>query len=196
MFQPHADIVFASLAGSDVARQYGLARRPECLIESVSVSEIPLTKKLGHEGMPGKVAEKGNPQNVHDDLRGGYLSWKPPDECLAAAGQYQRFARAERNAVAKDFRVAQGLQGFQGQIPDAYGASSGQEDDIRRKAVFSGQIRDVNTLALSAMLRPVADVSTFGIAPDRLGPLTASLKAALAGENGLSADVVFLSGPL
>lgn len=44
------------------------------------------------------------------------------------------------------------------------------------------------------MLRPVADVSTFGIAPDRLGPLTASLKAALAGENGLSADVVFLSG--
>ena len=32
------------------------------------------------------------------------------------------------------------------------------------------------------MLRPVADVSTFGIAPDRLGPLTASLKAALAGE--------------
>ena len=77
MFQPHADIVFASLAGSDVARQYGLARRPECLIESVSVSEIPLPKKLGHEGMPGKVAEKGNPQNVHDDLRGGYLSWKP-----------------------------------------------------------------------------------------------------------------------
>ena len=77
MFQPHADIVFASLSGSDVARQYGLARRPECLIESVSVSEIPLPKKLGHEGMPGKVAEKGNPQNVHDDLRGGYLSWKP-----------------------------------------------------------------------------------------------------------------------
>ena len=101
MFQPHADIVFASLSGSDVARQYGLARRPECLIESVSVSEIPLPKKLGHEGMPGKVAEKGNPQNVHDDLRGGYLSWKPPDECLAAAGQYQRFARTERNAVAK-----------------------------------------------------------------------------------------------
>ena len=58
MFQPHADIVFASLSGSDVARQYGLARRPECLIESVSVSEIPLPKKLGHEGMPGKVAEK------------------------------------------------------------------------------------------------------------------------------------------
>lgn len=86
MFQPHADIVFASLAGSDVARQYGLARRPECLIESVSVSEIPLPKKLCHEGMPGKVAEKGNPQNVHDDLRGGYLSWKPPDECLARSG--------------------------------------------------------------------------------------------------------------
>ena len=91
MFQPHADIVFASLAGSDVARQYGLTRRPECLIECVSVSEIPLPKKLGHEGMPGKVAEKGNPQNVHDDLRGGYLPRKPPDECLAAAGQYQRF---------------------------------------------------------------------------------------------------------
>ena len=87
----------------------------------------------------GKVAEKGNPQNVHDDLRGGYLPRKPPDECLAAAGQYQRFARTERNAVAKDFRVAQGLQGFQRQIPDAYGASSGQEDDIRRKAVFSCQ---------------------------------------------------------
>lgn len=57
-----------------------------------------------------------------------------------------------------------------------------------------GQIRDVNTLALSAMLRTVADVSTFGIAPDRLGPLTEALKTALAGENGIPADVVFLSG--
>lgn len=57
-----------------------------------------------------------------------------------------------------------------------------------------GQIRDVNTLALSAMLRTVADVSTFGIAPDRLEPLTESLRAALAGENGIPADAVFLSG--
>ena len=71
MFQPHADIVFASLSGSDVARQYGLARRPECLIESVSVSEIPLPKKLGHEGMPGKVAEKGGePGDGAGDLLG------------------------------------------------------------------------------------------------------------------------------
>ena len=162
MFQPHADIIFASLAGSDVARQYGLARRPECLIESVSVSEIPLPKKLCHEGMPGKVAEKGNPQNVHDDLRGGYLSWKPPDECLAAAGQYQRFARTERNAVAKDFRVAQGLQGFQGQIPDAYGASSGQEDDIRRKAVFSCQGRFEGSRQRSEPIRRDAECGDIG----------------------------------
>ena len=57
-----------------------------------------------------------------------------------------------------------------------------------------GQIRDVNTFSLSAMLRPVADVSIFGIAPDQLEPLTTSLKTALAGKNGLPADVVFLSG--
>lgn len=72
--------------------------------------------------------------------------------------------------------------------------STGDELVSPEQTPRPGQIRDVNTLALSAMLRPVADVSTFGIAPDRLGPLTASLKAALAGENGLSADVVFLSG--
>ena len=72
--------------------------------------------------------------------------------------------------------------------------STGDELVSPEQTPRPGQIRDVNTLALSAMLRPVADVSTFGIAPDRLGPLTASLKAALAGENGLPADVVFLSG--
>ena len=72
--------------------------------------------------------------------------------------------------------------------------STGDELVSPEQTPRPGQIRDVNTLALSAMLRPVVDVSTFGIAPDRLGPLTASLKAALAGENGLSADVVFLSG--
>ena len=56
-----------------------------------------------------------------------------------------------------------------------------------------GQIRDVNTTALSAMLRPVAEVSGFGIAPDRLEPLTNALQAALSGH-GQPADVVFLSG--
>ena len=137
MFQPHADVVLTPLAGGDVARQYGLVRRPECLLERVPVSGVFLPQKLGHDGMPGKVAEKGNPQNVHDDLCGGNLSGEPPDECLTAAGQYQGLARTERNAVAKDFRVAQRLQGFQRQISDAYGTSPGQKDDIRRKSIFS-----------------------------------------------------------
>ena len=54
--------------------------------------------------------------------------------------------------------------------------STGDELVSPEQTPRPGQIREVNTLALSAMLRPVA------------------LKAALAGENGLSADVVFLSG--
>lgn len=47
--------------------------------------------------------------------------------------------------------------------------STGDELVSPEQTPRPGQIRDVNTLALSAMLRPVADVSTFGIAPDRLG---------------------------
>ena len=57
-----------------------------------------------------------------------------------------------------------------------------------------GQIRDVNTSALAAMIAPHAEVTAFGIAPDRLEPLKAALDEALQGKNGTPADVVFLSG--
>ena len=88
--------------------------------------------------MPGKVAEKGNPQNVHDDLRGGYLSWKPQTSVWPqraninglpglSATPWQRIS-----VSPKDCRLP-------ASDPGRYGASSGQEDDIRRKAVFSCQ---------------------------------------------------------
>ncbi len=71
--------------------------------------------------------------------------------------------------------------------------STGDELVAPEETPHPGQIRDVNTLALSAMIRPYAEVAAFGIAPDRLEPLTAALKAALAGDQA-PADVVFLSG--
>ncbi|MFQ9491885.1 MAG: molybdopterin molybdotransferase MoeA [Bilophila wadsworthia] len=59
--------------------------------------------------------------------------------------------------------------------------STGDELVSPEQTPRPGQIRDVNTLALSAMLRPVADVSTFGIA--RIGSTADGfLKAALAGK--------------
>lgn len=57
-----------------------------------------------------------------------------------------------------------------------------------------GQIRDVNTSALAAMIAPHAEVTAFGIAPDRLEPLKAALAEALRGKDGTPADAVFLSG--
>ena len=71
--------------------------------------------------------------------------------------------------------------------------STGDELVAPEATPCPGHIRDVNTLALSAMIRPHAEVTAFGIAPDRLEPLTAALKAALTGD-GTPADVVFLSG--
>ena len=71
--------------------------------------------------------------------------------------------------------------------------STGDELVAPEATPCPGHIRDVNTLALSAMIRPHAEVTAFGIAPDHLEPLTAALKAALTG-NGTPADVVFLSG--
>lgn len=57
-----------------------------------------------------------------------------------------------------------------------------------------GQIRDVNTSALAAMIAPHAEVTAFGIAPDRLEPLKAALAEALRGKDDAPADAVFLSG--
>lgn len=57
-----------------------------------------------------------------------------------------------------------------------------------------GQIRDVNSLALSAMTSRIASVSGYGIVPDNAPALAAVLRSALAGKNGQPADVVFLSG--
>ena len=72
---------------------------------------------------------------MHDHLCGGDLTGEAPDQRFSAARQNQRLAGAEGDAVAQDFRIAERLQGFERQVPDAYGTSPGQEDDVRRSPV-------------------------------------------------------------
>ena len=72
--------------------------------------------------------------------------------------------------------------------------STGDELVPPDAVIRPGQIRDVNTLALIAMLSRIADVRSFGIAGDQLSDISEKLRQAAAWDQSEPADVVFISG--